>query len=1430
MENRLRRGLYYFRLSPNPSEGDKPFDVAFLVVVSPIQLTVKRSADQVVVWAVDLDDLAPVEGQEVRLIDHEGVLTGSAVTNADGLCSIPVPAGTETFQEYFAMMGVPGDPGFALTSTLWNNRISGWSFGIPTYLTPEKPFAYIYSDRPIYRPGHTLYFRAIVRNAENGRYDLPDLKQINVKLLGPYNARIGEQLPVSTLTLPVSAYGTADGSIEIPENSPTGTYTLLIEEIPDTPLLIQVEEYRRPEIDLEVNFSEPEYLPDQEIQAVVNARYYFGEAAAGTQINWALYARDTYFSVPGGYTTGKQNAIWLSPYWWTGIDPVLGAYIIEGSGTTDENGVLDIKLPISELERLDLEQHQRLTLEATVQAEGEYPLSARGTAILHPADFYIGVRPESWTGQAGQELSYSIRTVDWLGSSSGDHLLRAEFQKISWEAVATGSWNPNGPTQDPVYTLVGSTDFSTDAEGRARLAFTPSEPGSYQIQITGEGATTQQFVWVSGESGGAWPNLPDQHIQLETNQESYQPGDTARVFLPNPFPKSALALVSIERSQVMRTEVILLTKPSQILEIPLSKEDAPNVFVAVTLLGKQADGIPDFRQGYQELKVDPGDQKLQISLIPSRTQAQPGEAVDFTLAVKDSLGEPVAGEFSLAVVDKATLALVSDEYLRITEAFYGSQSLGVLNSLSLASYARRIALLPPGLGGGGGGFMMSPIREDFPDTAYWNGKIETNQEGKAQVTISLPDNLTTWVADLRGITQDSRVGEAMREVIVSKELMIRPQTPRFVVVGDRTRIAAVVHNNTAEDFIANVSLQANGLDLEDPNAIVQQVELPSKGKASLYWWGVVQDVAEVELIFNAQAGDMRDSTRPTQGNIPVYAYSSPETYGTSGVLSEAGERLEVIALPASYTPTGGSLKVELSNSLSASILQDVEALESTRTDSTQAILSRNLSNLAAARMLRNLSADAPLQLSQLEEEVLKDLDQIAASQEESGGWGWSPEWESNPFITSYALLNLILADEAGYLVNADIQQKAQDYLVASLFRPTDGFESWQLDRLALQHFVLQRSGQSALNPDALYDYRAKMNPWSKALLAMTLYEKNYEDTRVLTLLDDLKSSALLSSTGAHWEDIFSSYENGSTANFSTAVVLYALSQLDPGSPLATDAVQYLVYHRRASGGWSSRYETAWVLLAITEALQGSGDLQAAFGASAVLNNNVIIQETGDSGQKSSADIAIVPISELNTAGANTLRVSREEGVGSLYFRAFLELHRGVASVEPLNRGLTVTRSYYRDEPQCLHGTCESLDEIRLSRYEGAVLVRLAVTTSQENAYLILEDYIPAGTEIINPALETSQLGSGSAYMQEAGFPARNRYVSNWGFWYFSQPQVYDNRIRWTAERLPAGTFELSYRLTPVQAGEYHVMPAHAHLSYYPDVEGRSGGAVFKILP
>ena len=58
--------------------------------------------------------------------------------------------------------------------------------------------------------------------------------------------------------------------------------------------------------------------------------------------------------------------------------------------------------------------------------------------------------------------------------------------------------------------------------------------------------------------------------------------------------------------------------------------------------------------------------------------------------------------------------------------------------------------------------------------------------------------------------------------------------------------------------------------------------------------------------------------------------------------------------------------------------------------------------------------------------------------------------------------------------------------------------------------------------------------------------------------------------------------------------------------------------------------------------------------------------------------------------------------------------------------------------------------------------------------------------------------------------------------------MYDDHIRWVVDTLPAGTYELTYRLTPFLAGEFQVIPAHAWTYYFPEVEGTSKGAIFKI--
>jgi len=86
---------------------------------------------------------------------------------------------------------------------------------MPTEYETDPRFVYLYSDRPIYRPGQTVNFKAVLREKDNGRYTPLDLGQVNVRVMPPYDPTQAEQQPLIALDLPVSAYGAASGSFAI---------------------------------------------------------------------------------------------------------------------------------------------------------------------------------------------------------------------------------------------------------------------------------------------------------------------------------------------------------------------------------------------------------------------------------------------------------------------------------------------------------------------------------------------------------------------------------------------------------------------------------------------------------------------------------------------------------------------------------------------------------------------------------------------------------------------------------------------------------------------------------------------------------------------------------------------------------------------------------------------------------------------------------------------------------------------------------------------------------------------------------------------------------------------------------------------------------------------------------------------------------------
>jgi alpha-2-macroglobulin len=80
------------------------------------------------------------------------------------------------------------------------------------------------------------------------------------------------------------------------------------------------------------------------------------------------------------------------------------------------------------------------------------------------------------------------------------------------------------------------------------------------------------------------------------------------------------------------------------------------------------------------------------------------------------------------------------------------------------------------------------------------------------------------------------------------------------------------------------------------------------------------------------------------------------------------------------------------------------------------------------------------------------------------------------------------------------------------------------------------------------------------------------------------------------------------------------------------------------------------------------------------------------------------------------------------------------------------------------------------------------------------------------------------------YDPRDPYGSGWGWWLFDPARIYSDHISWTASYLPAGTYQLTYTLVILQAGEYRVLPAHAQMLYFPEVQGNSAGGILEIEP
>jgi uncharacterized protein YfaS (alpha-2-macroglobulin family) len=1404
-----------------------------LLSVGNAGVTVKRGPGDTIVWVTDYATAQPLANVDVTAYRGDTAIP-LGQTDSNGIVTLPESEQYATAITYIVAQG--------------EGIYGAWYGGTQANPLPRSG-SYIYTDRPVYRPGETVYFRGVLRDRDDMTYTVPQLDKVYISV--DNNGGTPPSDPLYTAEVHVSEFGTFSGEFLIPEDSILDYAQLFVSDCPHDAedcrriygisISFEVAHFRVPEYEVQVVAQDDEVIAGDPMNVLVSAKYYFGGAVSNAPVSWTTYSTYEYASYGYGNRTfgysGNEQGFTFNP-----IDYRYSYAYAQPTMTMQTNSEGQYLITdVFEAEGMG----SRITVEGAVRDESGETISGSTTLLVHPANVYLGLRPTPRFSSMAEPAAIDVLTVFPDSTPHPNRTVDLTITLIEWlntsESFGVYQWERQE-------TAMGTFTVDTDANGRGQLQFAAPQAGTYGINATTSDdekrittSTTTLYVVSEGQETGqtrfdtfdiyySCGFTPEYYrLRLSTDKSIYLPGETAQIFIPNPFGAAATALITVERSGVMEQDVVVIEGDALTYELPLTMDTAPTAYFNITLMAAIDAENPNPRtlRGSATLHVQPIHKRLNVELSASAAQAAPGDEVQFTVRITDFEGNPVQGEVGLALTDEAVLALRPPNSGTLESAFYGSQGHWVNTYISVWAL-----LAAPGNtseggcggGGGGGGINAAHVRDNYIYTPLWEPHVVTNENGEATVTVTMPDNLTRWRLDARAVTADTRVGQAQMNIVSTLPLIVRPVAPRFFVMGDRAEIGAVINNQSTHEQTVNVTLQITGAAVADE--LTRTVLIAGGERARVVWLADINSLDGVDFTVYADSGLYQDAAKPTltnaDGVIPVYRFVAQDTAATSGILDSEMSQLEAISLPGRYSHVEGDLTVQLDASLAEIMLDSLEWLDNEHQQNFEYAVSRFLPKIVTSRALSEFGIqDAELQ-SELAVTLVESMDLLRRYQNSDGGFGWVRNTQSNPYITAYVVLGLVEAQAAGYTVDttsASMFVRAVQYLRLQINRNvTFNTPDWQLNQQTFLLYVLARSDEDPAMMlaymDRLYQERVQMSLAGRAYLLMAYQMVSLDDIEITALADDLLGTAILSATGTHWENIQPDYRSWDSDTRTTAVVLNALIQVRPEHPILPGAVRWLVIARRGDH-WESTQETVWATMALNEWMVATGDLNANYTYDISFNDAILSQGTMQSPQDSEA--IVIDVDNMQAGAINNLLINRGGGTGTLYYSAALNLQLPADEVPAISRGVVIERGIFALEN-------EDYVLVDSAAVGDIVTVRIAFTLNQDIYFFALQDVLPAGLEVINPRLLTATRAGTQPIIERN----RDSRFWSWATWYFDHMELRDTGAEISAAYLPRGTYVFSYQARAVTPGEFQASPARAYATYQPEVYGRTNGSLFTV--
>jgi uncharacterized protein YfaS (alpha-2-macroglobulin family) len=1409
---------------------------AFLQITE-LGISGKFSRENNTIWVTELKTGHPAPNSQIEIRDDDNRIRWRGKTDKDGKVETPgwgplkIPSQdrwSKPRQWIFASRGK--DTTFL--SSEWGTGVYPYYFDIQYDWNPQ-PIQYqgqVFTERGIYRAGETVHLKGIFREQKMGEWAILQVKEVTCEILDPF------QKSVFKKNRPVDSFGSIHFDFTTDQDYSLGEYQIQT-SIPsqvkgNDPFRMfssfRVEAFRPAEFEVHLRTAEESFTFGETYTGELRASYLFGGGMAGQDVSWHLRLNPTQYTPPGhkGFVFGDQISRWEI------FREDEGRLLSSGESSLDEEGKIIISAKLeSEKERDSV----LAALEATVRGPNRRAITNRIQTIVHRGNFYIGLRPSSTFLSDRDSIDVNLISVDPEGTLLSDKKIQLILIKREWHSVRKSEFGGRfGWITEKTDIEVETRTIQTKKVAET-ITFLPEKSGFYILKATGRDRkgndiTTTTYFYVTGKDYVPWERMDEDVVELVANDTNYQPGEVAKILVKSPY-ESAKALITIEREFILHSQVVDLLGSSETIEIPITSEHIPNVFVSVLLVqgrvsAQDSDnngdiGKPSFKIGYTELAVDPSEKRLDIDIQTNKPNFKPGEEVTLTVETKNWAGDGTKASILVAVVDVGVLNLIGYQTPDPFSLFYSPKLLSVQTSELRQHIVEQQTYGEKGddVGGGAGEEKMASfahalneveLRGNFKLTAYWNPSVLTNDEGNATVTFKLPDNLTTFRIMAVAQTKNSQFGRSEKTFKVSKQLLLQPSLPRFARVGDSFEGGVVVHNYSSEKGQVTLNCEAEGIRLVQ-NSERKFVLDPGKGREILFKFRV-ESPGQANIAFRAQMGLESDGL---ETELPLMIPRPTETVALFNSTTESVE--ELIKIPEEIYPFESLIQFLASSSALSGLKGSVDFL----TNYPYLCLEQRLSRILPYIFAEDLIIDfrlSEMNRREIREYVQKGIKDIYSFQRPNGGFGlWPESLKDSAFNSCFAAFALIQARQADYVVDRQRLDQVANYLRNLVKERLDRSSypysevSWAtIKSFALYCLALLNSPEPAL-AENLYTEKDKLSLLGKAFLLKALNKGTGSLAAQNSLLQDLLNKIKISPTEAHFEE-----EKGrvdpwiySSNLRTTAVILQSMISVGSDNPFVSQIANWLV-QRRQAGNWATTQENFYVFYALNEYYKKYEDVHPDFKLDVSLADKELLK-VAFKDPIQDIEKAEISLSQFYPGSTIPLGIFLD-GQGTLFYETRLTY----APQKQLSA---------RDEGFTIYKEITSMDGSPLSSIKAGslVVVSLQIIVPRETLFIVVNDPLPAGLEAVNPTFLTES----EEQQRRMSQLESERQGPRW--WRgFNHIEMHDDRILLFADSLLPGIHTHRYLARALTPGFFQAPGTKIEEMYSPEVFGRSSELTIEV--